>query len=122
MINKTYGRYSEIKDFWDILMDNLTIGGKDANTMSLRQIIDALKNGLEPELDLDQFMQDLLLEEIMDMMIGQLSQAEKNWLLEKFPLDHPLLNVWGNPTTWARRLGYDVYDPALKYIKTYFGD
>ena len=108
LVNKTWGEVSELKDFLDILFDNVQVNGRSGRNLTFNELIQALQDG-ELDVDADQLLVDLATEELLDTYIAALSQFEKRVLLESLPLDHPLLNMYGNPSTWARRLGYDIW-------------
>lgn len=109
LVNKTWGPISELKDFIDIFFDNVTVSGRSGHNLTWEQLFQAVQDG-EAELDVDQFLVDLVVEELLDTYIGALSQLEKNALLDALPPSHPLLNMYGNPSTWARRLGHDLWN------------
>jgi len=61
-------------------------------------------NDGEVQLAQNQFMRELLREQLMDLMIGSLRQAERMFMLRTFGESHAINNVYGTPTTWIRRL------------------
>lgn len=126
LVNRTWGKLDEVIDAAEVLVDSLIIDGIPltqhpewhmlVNPATKMEAI--WQAGLEGRLDLNQqkFIQGMFAEIITDLAIGYLSRAELAMMRNIFPPDHPLMNAFGMPTTWARRLGYDAIGPYVKPI------
>lgn len=117
VINKTYGRVDEAREMLEVLLDNLWINGKKLSLeMEPEEILERLKNARTVDLDVENFVIGMAREIILDTLIGMMSRSELNLLKTFFSLDSPVLNMFGLPSTWARRFGFDAYGPILREV------
>jgi hypothetical protein len=124
--NRTWGKLDEVIDMAEVLVDSLLVDGVPltevpdwallVNPWTKMQAIWQLGVQGRIELDTQKFMQGMMAEIITDLAIGYLSQAELHMMRNLFPPNHPLMNVYGMPTTWARRMGYDPLGGMIKPI------
>jgi hypothetical protein len=98
-VNKWYGPISEAKDFLDVLKENLIINGRRMNKYeSLDTWWKSLVNmDHDVELDMDGFLIGLMEEYLTDLLIGKMSQKEKELLLKHLGPSHWVVNAFGNP-------------------------
>ena len=83
VFNMTFGTATEVLDFWNIIADNITVGGKLLSQW--KDPIAALKWAAESgqwDVDMDQALIDLLQNQTQDKMIGRAAQLQRQALNE----------------------------------------
>ena len=121
-INKYWGPVSEALDFANVVKENLIIDGNRVSKWEdWTDLFNKVRNAQTVDIDLDGLMVDAFEEYVTDMLIGQMSQYEKELLLRKFGDSHLINNMMGSPTTWARRLariqGERLPSPVIDELK-----
>lgn len=103
IVNKTWGRISEVMDVGKALIDNLyDETGEVRKIRRWDQAYELMRAG-RLELDVEGFLMQVMYQELMDRGIAMLGRAEDKWMKDHFPLDHPLNNMFGRPSTWVSR-------------------
>ena len=117
-VNRTWGTISEIQDFFDALDKSLVDdqGRPLRADLDFWEKIDLYMRG-KATLDMDLFLINLLYEQMIDATIGTLKRAETRALLKGFGPAHPINNMLGSVSTWARRLGDDPFYVPTQAIK-----
>ena len=96
MTNKIWGPISEAMDAMEILKRNLVIdGNKMGDHVSWEYVWVRIKHAETIDVDMYGFGAGLLQEMITDRLIGELSQAEKKFMLDRYGDSHILNNMMG---------------------------
>lgn len=106
--NRTWGALSELFDFLAVLFDNIYIDGRKLATFHIKshaEFLAILRNAHDVRVDQDGVMVGVAREQLTDTLIASMTRAEAMLLHRVLPASHPLLNMYGLPTTWARRFG-----------------
>jgi hypothetical protein len=105
MINKYYGRLSEVWDSLSVVLDNITVGGKKLSDYPRRERFEVLyKNWRNLEFDTEGIVLGLIQETMTDLAIGIMSQAEAKFMLDRFGPDSIFNKLYGLPSTVVRRM------------------
>ena len=103
MINRTWGKVSEVLDFWNALAWSFLVDGKPVKyKLTPAEVLELLKQG-RLEVDPERFARNLAWELVTDAIIGGLSRAEVEMLRKRYGNSHWIMNMYGMPSTWLRR-------------------
>lgn len=121
-VNKIWGPISEILDTLEVIKENLIIDGvRMSKWTDWETIFKKMENADSIDVDVDKLMIDYVEMQIEDLVIGQLSQAEKNAMLRAFGESHLVNNMMGSPSTWLRRMnklsgGEPITNPIVEQV------
>jgi len=103
LVNKTWGRLSEVMDFGGVILRSVYDSEGEYQYIKRWDLLFRLLQEGRLEIDMDKFVTEFLYEQLMDFGIAKLGQIENQAMREFFPLDHPANNMFGRPSTWYSR-------------------
>ena len=104
IVNRTYGKLSEIADTLRVLFKSLRVNGEKVDWRNVEDWREILDSSNEVTFDQEEAFLGLLQEQMLDLTWAAMSEVEKRLMLAIFGPGHWINNQMGLPTTWIRRL------------------